>query len=653
MVKFLVASVFLCCLATTTASAVLFQQSAIRDTIINDTLVYRIDPVIAFGRVSAKEVQQRAFVLSPKEIRSVSNESAADLVRDVPSGFVQTNSRGESLVYLRGSGERQTAVLFDGALINVPWDNRVDLSFVPISMVQYMTVVPGTMSILYGPNTLGGAVSLTGQEFVNSPWSGSLETSVSDGGGLQLSSSVTHRTGQWNLSGFAETASRSGHLRADGEGLITNSASSRFMGMARALYKEDTFSASLTAMRVSGDKGVTPEAHVGEDARFWKYSNIERTLVIGNVNNDFDRETNLRVSLWADAYEQQVDAYTSRLYDTLSATEEGIDNTFGARVLFEHAFSKQTHIDVASTWFATQHTTREYDAGATGEDIEYASVLGSSVVELSHALTSDIRVFAGIGIDLQSPSETGNFSTHASVTALQGTAGVSYQLSASDALMLAVGKRNRFATAREQYSGALGKFTPNTELGPESGLTSEFTYTYSDIDALVVATGFYTRYNDGISRLSLEDGTFTRVNIKSSAIGGVSLFGEYEPWEYLVVDGHVTWITQTTDDEIEYIEYRPELLGVFAVTYDNRSVRVRLDAEYTGSQYGQDPFSDEFVEVAPSTLVGFRTTYTMMLEAAILAVEVSLENVFDTATLFQLGLERPGRTLSIGFTYTY
>lgn len=636
------------------SQCILAQQAAIRDTIINDTLVYRIDPVMAFGRVSAKEVQQRAFVLSPKEISNPSNESAADLARDIPSGFVQTNSRGESLVYLRGSGERQTAVLFDGAVINIPWDNRVDLSFVPISMVEYMTVVPGTMSILYGPNTLGGAVSLAGPEFVSSTWSGSVATTISDGGVKQFATAVTHRSGDWNISGFAESYSRAGLLQPQGEGRITNSQATRLMAMTRALFQGETNSFSLTAMRVQGDKGVTPEMHLGDEARFWKYSNIERTLFIGNYSQEFSRQTSVRLTVWGDVYQQDVEAFQSAAFDTIGAIEVGEDLTVGARVLFEHDISSESRLDVASTWYATNHTANERTPSLHGIDIEYASLLGSSVVELTQQFTEDIKGFAGIGLDLQSPSKTGLFATHASVSAFQGTIGVSLQLNPSDAVLFAVGKRNRFPTAREQYSGALGKFTPNIELGPESGLTSELTFTHSTPDVMFVGTAFYTSYIDGISRMSLSDGTFTRVNVNSSAIGGISLYGDVDIVENISLDGHATWMTQSTDDaEVQYIEYRPELLGLVALEYDDRSVRVKVSGEFTGEQFGQSPDSDEFLEIAPSFLLHADLGYTLILSETVLAIQVSIQNVLDTESLYQLGLVRPGRTASLGVTFTY
>ena len=82
-------------------------------------------------------------------------------LRRIAGLHLQTNSRGETLAYLRGAGERQVAVYFDGALLNVPWDNRIDLSLVPSEVVGEIMVSKGAPSVLYGTNVLGGALNMT------------------------------------------------------------------------------------------------------------------------------------------------------------------------------------------------------------------------------------------------------------------------------------------------------------------------------------------------------------------------------------------------------------------------------------------------------------------------------------------------------------
>lgn len=86
--------------------------------------------VVSSGRdrtTTASTVQK----VSLAQIARTDAVSISGVARLIPAAHVQTNSRGETHVYLRNSGERQVAFFFDGALLNVPWDYRVDLSLIP------------------------------------------------------------------------------------------------------------------------------------------------------------------------------------------------------------------------------------------------------------------------------------------------------------------------------------------------------------------------------------------------------------------------------------------------------------------------------------------------------------------------------------------
>ncbi|MEM8485287.1 MAG: TonB-dependent receptor plug domain-containing protein, partial [Bacteroidota bacterium] len=95
------------------------------------------------------------------EIARVNATSFSDLGRLIPAAHIQTNSRGESLIYLRNAGERQVGLYFNGALLNVPWDNRMNLDLVPANVIGGITVTKGVPSVLYGTNVLGGAINIT------------------------------------------------------------------------------------------------------------------------------------------------------------------------------------------------------------------------------------------------------------------------------------------------------------------------------------------------------------------------------------------------------------------------------------------------------------------------------------------------------------
>ena len=113
---------------------------------------------------SGTTFQAEANTISRVAIADIERQNAtsiSELARLIPAAHVQTNSRGESLIYVRNAGERQVALFFNGALLNIPWDNRVNLDLVPTTAIGGITVSKGVPSVLYGTNVLGGAINIT------------------------------------------------------------------------------------------------------------------------------------------------------------------------------------------------------------------------------------------------------------------------------------------------------------------------------------------------------------------------------------------------------------------------------------------------------------------------------------------------------------
>ena len=143
----------------------------------------------------ARDVATSSFTserITLAEIESRDATAVADIARLVPGAHVQTNSRGETLIYLRNAAERQVGVFFNGALLNVPWDNRVDLSLVPASIVGGIEVVQGVPPIEFGTNVIGGAVNLTTRTLESE---GRFTEATAQFGGLNLPASRVRHTG--------------------------------------------------------------------------------------------------------------------------------------------------------------------------------------------------------------------------------------------------------------------------------------------------------------------------------------------------------------------------------------------------------------------------------------------------------------------------
>jgi iron complex outermembrane receptor protein len=115
--------------------------------------------LVQASATQSTQLSETQHWLRSADLESAAPNLASDIIQQLPSANLTTNSRGETLVNLRSAGERQTVIFFAGAPINVPWDNRFDLSSLPASVIESAATATGALSPRYGANALA-AVAL-------------------------------------------------------------------------------------------------------------------------------------------------------------------------------------------------------------------------------------------------------------------------------------------------------------------------------------------------------------------------------------------------------------------------------------------------------------------------------------------------------------
>ena len=132
------------------AAAVSGPVHALDDPAISETII-----VVGQRPDSEAASFETRHALNAEEVANAAALTVDDLLRDLPSVHVPTNSRGETIAFVRNAAERQVAIYYDGAAINVPWDNRLDLSLVPAALIGTVQSAAGPLAPHYGVNALG------------------------------------------------------------------------------------------------------------------------------------------------------------------------------------------------------------------------------------------------------------------------------------------------------------------------------------------------------------------------------------------------------------------------------------------------------------------------------------------------------------------
>jgi len=131
--------------------------------------VFAVDPVFELGAIRVMAPRAQLGEIAPEQVSSVvtrdamqtyNRETVGDAVNLLSGVTVSTNLRNEQTVYLRGYDSRQVPLFIDGIPVYVPYDGYVDFGRFGTADLAAIQVAKGFSSVVYGPNTLGGAINL-------------------------------------------------------------------------------------------------------------------------------------------------------------------------------------------------------------------------------------------------------------------------------------------------------------------------------------------------------------------------------------------------------------------------------------------------------------------------------------------------------------
>ncbi len=594
----------------------------------------------------------------------------AQTARLIPAAHVQTNSRGESLVYLRGAGERQVALFFDGALLNIPWDNRIDLSLLPSGVIGGVTVAKGVPSVLWGANVLGGAVNMISRGLEGE---GAHTEATAQGGSEEFGQGVvTHlaRRGSVSYVGSVGYARRDGfsvpgsleeaglRFSQPSQSVRTNTDHRLVNGFGRVAYALGARTrVGISALHVDGEKGVAPEGHLDpavDRVRFWRYPDWRLSMLILSGEAGLDDATTLRGALWGSRFAQTIAAYEGVGYDQLESEQDDEDLTLGGRAILQRQLAPVT-LRFGLNALTSSHRQQEFafEDGQRSEDPRqtYRQGLYSAGLEAEASPLAPLTLTAGVSLDVLSAPETGDKPPLDPFVDYGATAGGVYRLDETWTLNASVGRKTRFPTLRELFGEALNRFLVNPDLEPESSLLAEAGVRRSGERLSGEATLFLSRTDDTIDQRRLEDGRRQRINLGGSRIYGIELAGAARPLRRVRLDGHLTLLHLRgldADGETLRLSEKPEVIGRLAATYNpGLGPNAIVEAVYIGVAYSPDA-PDSFARLDPALVLNARAGYRLAVRAISAELFARVNNVTDAVVLPQLGLPGPGREVQAG-----
>ncbi|HUF25703.1 MAG TPA: TonB-dependent receptor [Gemmatimonadaceae bacterium] len=537
-------------------------------TTASDSLVQRIAPVTIVGtRTPALAGGASAVVVHQDEALAAPLEQLlAAAPRRMPFLLVRQNSRGEAELSVRGSDSRQAAVLVDGLPLSLGWDNRADLSLVPLGGARRLTLVRGLSTLLAGPNVLGGSVevdvgggaprltargrpvpelavtsgidqvgarTITGRAAVPAAVRGGVLTARGGGAHHRRDGIPLGRSSRAGGSSAAHSAEGTDPGQIDDPGLRTNSDLRQADGFASLRYEGAGGAyAGVTATASRAERGVPPELHI-ETPRLWRQPNATR--VFGVVNGGTgERETPLgqgmlELSAGVNNGTTVIESFADRTYLDRIGRERGSERTVTMRTLITHSLPLGGELRAGATHADVRYDERLDDDPAS----RYRQRLTSIGAESQWLAFARALLSAGMVRDAASTPLTGGKPALAAQARWGWRLGATtYAFDQSVRVHGSLSSRSRFPSLRELYSGALNRFEPNPGLRPERLLGAEVGATVMEAWAarrgVVVQTVlFHHRLDDAVVRIATPEGRFRRVNRDVIRSSGVELLASW------------------------------------------------------------------------------------------------------------------------------
>ena len=614
------------------------------------------ETIVVTGR--SEPVDSASFetrnALDSERVVQIDAASVDEILRRLPAVHLPVNSRGETIAFLRNAAERQVAIFYEGADINVPWDNRLDLSMIPAGLVGAVRSAAGPLAPHYGVNALS-ALSLSPA----TGWHGRAAIGTGDSfdaefaaplGPVLLGASYTTRDGA-----PLSTDANLPYSQAGGE-LRTNTDRELASVFGRVNGQAGAHGLSFTAFHVWGNKGIAPEGNLEAGARFWRYPDLRHTLVVANVQSQLGETTELDSTAWYQRFDQAIDSYSSAEYDLIDSRELGKDRTLGLRELLKHRAGPAMFVGSFNYLQSTHHQTQiGYEAGFPSSDPSGRllfkqrswSVGGEMEYDFGPALRGEI----GFGYDVVNYLRTGDKPPVKDARDWTGRAALLFDAGNGWQLRGALGRKMRAPTMRERFGEGINRFMPNPGLKPEQIITAEIGAEWRGRLGGFHVIPFIQDLKNTIDQRRVGS-LRQRINLEGSTVEGIEVGGNWHPHDHLSLTANATWThvrrKKSAPGELNRIAEKPALLANLTANYSHPSgFGTAIEAQYYGRAYSVDS-TGGLAPLPRSTSFNCRLSYRVKTGDRPFELFLHVENIGDTLIEPQLGLPAPGRMVRFG-----
>lgn len=598
--------------------------------------------------------------------------SVADAMKRLPGvHFNHVGERNESTVYVRGFDVKRVPLFLDGIPIYVPYDGYPDLGRFMVYDISAIIVSKGYSSVLYGPNTMGGAINMVSRK-PDGRFEGTAGISYGTGNTRRSYFNVGTRTGMWYM--------QAGGMYAASDYFRTSERNKNIPGMKRDNSFENDIKASVKVGYTpnrhneyavgysyqSGEKGtpVYLGSHSSMPVRYWQWPEWDKESLYFTTSTRVFGYHRIKTRLYYDTFKNALYSYDDDTYssmDTRRAFRSYYDDyTYGGSV--EMSFDAGSLGTIRTSAHYKRDVHRETQN--TDPQLRFNDAIFSAAVELHLPVSNTVSFVGGASIDRLQSLRAEHYDNQAdeivpfpnsSTNAFNPQAGIVVETDNHGKIYATVARKTRLPTMRDRYSFRLGRTIPNPAIAEEQATHYELGYSVLLPKNLFIKSEFYfSDVDDFIMFINVPDpGNPARIVEQNVNIGNLHKYGmdlhafmqPYPNTDISMAYSYIELDNRTGNDKIINIPRHSLYADISYVLLDD----IRLGS--TVKMYSRRYSSSDGERIAEGFIVTNLSAEIKIARAFM--VTGGINNVFDTPYEYFEGYPQPGRNYFVGLRFIY
>ncbi len=607
-------------------------------------------------------------------LRELNRDDLTEALDLMPGVTVtRTGARYERTVSVRGMDVKHVPLFMDGIPVYVMYDGYSDFGRFTTFDISQIEVSKGAASVLYGFNTMGGAINVVTKR-PEKPFEANAGAGLASGDTTRAYANIGSNLDKWYVQGGASYLDRDYYkLSDDFEPTDTEDGDQRensYTTDKKISFKvgfrptgEDEYAISYSKQEAEKGNPVYTGNDPTQRVRYWQWPQWDKESYYFNSKTGIGDQSYIKTRIYYDCYDNSLFSFDDDTYSTQnyrSAFKSWYnDDTYGGSLELGTTLLGHNSLKAALHYKRDRHKEHDNDEPKRTFRDEYFSIAAEDTIGVTEKLTARL----GASYDWQKALEAEDYDSDTGIisdfptknaSAFNPQAGLFYDFTDNSTAYLTVARKNRFATLKDRYSYRFGTTLPNPDLDPEIAVNYDLGFETRSNRISFGGALFFSNIEDYIQFATIPDPNDPTATIQQNQnIGEVRIYGAETSLVVRITDNlrgginytYTDWDNRSNDDKLIGIPEHKFVAYAICTLFD----RLALSADST-TYSGQYSSSNGVRETDSYTVVNAKGAVSLFKG---LAVEAGVNNLFDENDEIEEGYPEEGINYFANLTYKF